>query len=310
MAIALNYVTVLGSMNIDTILQVDRLPLPGETRSAKDGRSACGGKGANQAVAAARAGAHTSLIGKVGDDLNGKVMIDALKKDGIDTSYVAVSDQLNTGEAFVFLDDQGQNSIVVYGGANQNIGNDDIDEAQHSIGQSDFLLTQLETPEPAAIRAFEYARAHHVITVLNPAPAKRDIHSRLLKLTNVIIPNELESETITGIKITDRQSMRLSAEKMMDLGVQAVIITLGARGAYFCSSKDQGLIEAFKVTAVDTTAAGDTFIGALCSRLNKDLSNLADSIIFANTASSLAVQKLGAQPSIPTLEEIRNSRRH
>ncbi|RYL92779.1 ribokinase [Sporolactobacillus sp. THM7-4] len=273
-------------------------------RHSKIGKVIFKAEGANQAIAAARSGAYTAFIGKVGDDENGKWMIDVLKKDGIDISQVAVSNQTSTGEACILLDDKGQNSIIVYGGTNQEISVDDIDRAQFNIASSDFLVTQFETPERSAVKAFRYAKKNDVRTILNPAPAKSHIDPELLKLTDLIIPNETESEIITGIKITDEESMKRSAEKIMKQGVKAVIITLGASGSYFYCPDEQGLINACRVHAIDTTAAGDTFIGALSSQLNKDFSNLAETIAFASKASSLTVQKLGAIPSIPTLKAI------
>lgn len=303
----MNKVTVLGSINVDTIFHVEHLPLQGETISAEIKSSAGGGKGANQAIAAARSGANTVFIGKIGNDENGKVMIDVLQKDGIDTSHVTISNQLSTGEACILLDNNGQNSIIVYAGSNHDITDDDIDRAQFEIASSDFLVTQFETPERVAVKAFQYAKKNNVITILNPAPAKSHINPALLKLTDLIIPNETESEIITGIKITDEESMKRSAEKLINQGVKAVIITLGASGSYFYGPIEQGFIKAVTVHAIDTTAAGDTFIGALSSQLNKDFSNLTDSIVFASKASSLTVQKLGAIPSIPTLAAIQRT---
>jgi len=297
-------VTILGSINVDTILQIPRLPKPGETLSMSGKQVAGGGKGANQAIAAARAEADTAFIGKVGDDANGKMMLKALQNAKIDTTQISTSNYADTGEAFILLDDNGQNSILVDGGTNQEIKIGDIETAHETIENADFLITQFETPLTTTLAAFRYAKSVGVTTILNPAPAKTDLDPELLKLTDLIVPNETESETLTGIKVTDEASMNAAATALIKQGVKAVIITVGAKGAYYQTKADQGFVKAFKVDAVDTTAAGDTFIGALSSRLNSDLSNLPAAVLFANKASSLTVQKLGAQPSIPHLSEI------
>lgn len=305
----MNRVMVLGSMNVDTIWRVDHMPLPGETISADQKTSAGGGKGANQAIAAARSGARTSFVGKVGRDTNGKFMIRSLRKEGIDTTLISGSKQ-NTGEACIILDRAGQNSIIVYGGANQDIQFSDIERLQFNLSDYDFLVTQFETPESMAVTAFRYAKVNHTITILNPAPAKKKIDPALLKLTDLIIPNETEAEMITGIKITDKKSMRAAAQRLTEKGAKGVVITLGSRGAYYhLPDKADGIMAAVNVQAIDTTAAGDTFIGAFSAFVQKDFSNLPDAIVFANCASSLAVQTLGAQPSIPTREAIQRAMR-
>ncbi|WP_139691683.1 ribokinase [Sporolactobacillus terrae] len=300
----MNKVAVLGSINVDSIFQLNHLPLPGETITVESKRLSGGGKGANQAIAAARSGAKTAFIGKIGNDDHGRLMIECLGKENINTAQVTVSHQLSTGEAYILLDQQGQNSIIVSSGSNQALSDEDVDRAQNEIVSADFLVTQLEIPECVTVRAFHYAKRNHVMTILNPAPAKCAISLELLTRTDLIVPNETESEQITGIKIKDEKSLIQSSEKSLKQGVKAVIITLGEKGAFFCTPSEHGLIQAFSVLPVDTTAAGDTFIGALCARLRKDFSNLREAIIFANKVSSLTVQKLGAISSIPTLTEI------
>ncbi|MFC6171565.1 ribokinase [Loigolactobacillus jiayinensis] len=300
----MTHVTILGSINVDTILQIPRLPKPGETLAMSGKQVAGGGKGANQAIAAARANAETAFIGKVGDDANGKLMLKALKTANIDVTQISTSNYADTGEAFILLDDNGQNSILVDGGTNQEIKIGDIETAQATIEAADFLIAQFETPLTTTLAAFRYAKSVGVTTILNPAPAKTNLDPELLALTDLIVPNETESETLTGIKVTDEASMTAAATALLKQGVKAVIITVGAKGAYYQTNANKGFVDAFKVTAVDTTAAGDTFIGALSSQLEPDLSNLAAAVLFANKASSLTVQKLGAQPSIPYLNEV------
>lgn len=300
-----NRVTVIGSLNVDTILEIPRLPKPGETLAMHNQSFAGGGKGSNQGIAAGRAGADTHFIGKIGDDTNGQFMINSMKDSGINVDQVTVTKDAKTGQAFILLDDEGQNSILVYGGANQKLSVDDVKNAEATIADSDFIITQFETPMDVAEAAFKTAKANDVVTILNPAPARQAIPASLLAVSDLVVPNETESQTLTGIEITDEASMVKAANKMHDMGAKCVIITVGSKGAFYHTvSGDTGFVDAFKVKAVDTTAAGDTFIGALSSQLNKDMSNLTDAIRFANRASSITVQRMGAHPSIPTLAEI------
>lgn len=300
-----NRVTVIGSLNVDTILEIPRLPKPGETLAMHNQSFAGGGKGSNQGIAAGRAGADTYFIGKVDDDANGKFMINSMTESGINVDQITVTKDAKTGQAFILLDDEGQNSILVYGGANQELTAADVENAKDTIAQSDFIITQFETPLDVAEAAFKEAKANDVVTILNPAPARDTIPASLLAVSDLVVPNETECQTLTGVEITDEASMIKGAEKLHAMGAKCVIITVGSKGAFYHTADgDTGFVDAFKVKAVDTTAAGDTFIGALSSQLNKDLSNLPDAIRFANRASSITVQRMGAHPSIPTLAEI------
>lgn len=298
-----NKVTVVGSLNVDTTLRIKRMPLPGETLAATDKTSAAGGKGANQAVAAARSGAQTAFVGQVGTDNGGEMMIKDLQDNGIDTTGIRENDQVGTGSAAILLDEDGQNSILVYGGANQQLSVDDVVAAKQQIAAADFVIAQFETPQAATLKAFQIAKENGVKTILNPAPAHK-IDPALLKLTDLIIPNETESASLTGIIITDETSMLMSAAKYAQMGVRNLIITVGAKGAFYCTQDGYNFVPAFKVNAVDTTAAGDTFIGSLSSQLKPDMSNIEKALVYAQRASSLAVQKMGALPSIPTHDEI------
>ncbi|GEK27900.1 ribokinase [Furfurilactobacillus siliginis] len=300
-----NKVVVLGSLNVDSILRIPRLPLPGETMEMNDKSSAPGGKGANQAVAAARAGAQTAFIGKVGADDGASVLREALESDGISTEFVTTDEQRGSGQAYILLQESGQNSILVYAGSNQSLSKEDVDAAKDIIKDADFLISQFETPIETTTYAFEYAQSVGVTTILNPAPAVPTMPADLLKVTDLICPNETEAATITGIEVTDAASMLLNAAKFAQMGCKELIITVGSRGAFYANQDGSGFVDAFKVKAVDTTAAGDTFLGALSSQLKTDFSNMRDAIVFANHASSLTVQRLGAQPSIPMLEEIK-----
>ncbi|GAA3197855.1 ribokinase [Lentilactobacillus kefiri] len=299
----INRVVVLGSLNVDTTLHIDQMPKPGETISAKSKTNSAGGKGANQAVAAVRSGAVISFIGQVGDDGNGKFMIDALENDGINTDHVAVDKVEGTGSAVILLDSQGQNSIMVYGGANQAMKPAMMVDAEPLIENADILISEFETPQDVTYEAFKLAKQHGVTTILNPAPAA-EIIDGLLEVTDLIVPNETESASLTGIEVTDNDSMDRNAEKFAQMGIDNLIITVGSRGAYYHTADGSGFVPAFKVKAKDTTAAGDTFIGAFSSKVNKDLSNVEEALTYAQQASSITVQRLGALPSIPTEKEI------
>lgn len=298
-----NHVTIVGSLNVDTTMKIKRMPLPGETIAALDKTNAAGGKGANQAVAAARSGASTAFVGQVGEDAGGKMMVQSLKDDHIDTTGIHVDETAGTGSAAILLDENGQNSILVYGGANQKLSVKEVEAARTQIAQADFVIAQFETPQDATLRAFQIAKENGVKTILNPAPAHK-INPELLKLTDLIVPNETESSALTGIIVTDETSMLMSAAKFAQMGVRNLIITVGAKGAFYCTQDGYNFVPAFKVDAVDTTAAGDTFIGALSSQLKPDMSNIEKALVYAQRASSLAVQKLGALPSIPTHDEV------
>lgn len=301
-----NKIAVLGSINVDTTYHVDRFPEPGETIQATGKSSAPGGKGANQAVATVRNGAPTYFIGMVGADSEGKFMRESMQEDHIDTKFVGNDTLHGTGTALVTLDANGQNDIMVYGGANQAMTTDVLKGTDELFENIDFLITQFETPQEVAVEAFKRAKEHNVTTILNPAPA-HEINPELLKYTDMITPNETESALLTGIKITDENSMVKTADYFRDKGVDTLLITLGSKGVFYSTPKAHGLVPAFKVKAVDTTAAGDTFIGALASQLDDNLDNIEDALTYAQRASSLTVQKMGAAPSIPTTEEVKKA---
>lgn len=260
-------------------------------------------KGANQAIATARMQADTTFITKIGTDGVADFILEDFKVAHIDTSYIIKTAEAKTGQAFITVNAEGQNTIYVYGGANMTMTPEDVINAKDAIINADFVVAQLEVPIPAIISAFEIAKAHGVTTVLNPAPAKA-LPNELLSLIDIIVPNETEAELLSGIKVTNEQSMKDNANYFLSIGIKTVLITLGKQGTYFATKNQSQHIEAYKVNAIDTTAAGDTFIGAFVSRLNKSQDNLADAIDFGNKASSLTVQKHGAQASIPLLEEV------
>lgn len=291
---------VLGSINVDSIYQVDRFPQPGETISVKNKQTAPGGKGANQAVAAVRSGANVRFVGAVGNDSDGQRMVEILQKEGIDTENIQVDDQNGTGSAVITLDASGQNDIMVYGGANQAMKEADWDKV---LCNGDFIVAQLETPQEVTLAAFKQAKESGLVTVLNPAPATKLLPD-LLAYTDIIIPNETEAEKLTGILADNEDNFAKISATFAKEGVATTIITLGEAGVYYSTSREKGSVSAFKVKAVDTTAAGDTFIGALISQLDPSLANIKTAITYAQKASSIAVQKMGAMPSIPNGEEV------
>ncbi|MGG3283157.1 ribokinase [Paenibacillus solani] len=301
----MNKITVVGSINFDTTIRTEHLPKPGETVHSKEMFTSGGGKGANQAIAAARNGGQVNFIGAIGNDDTGAALLGLLNRDHINTAGVKKLDTTRTGSAYVMVNDEGENSIVIYGGANQAITDDHIDEMRGLIAESDYVIAQFETNLSSIERSFEIAKQHQVTTMLNPAPARAIIPERIIQLTDILIPNETELETISGQAITNQQELIAATQKVHDMGISTVIVTLGSKGAFYSFANGHtGFVPAFNVKAVDTTAAGDTFIGALATKISVDLSNINEAIVYGCKAASITVQKYGAQQSIPYESEI------
>ncbi|MDO4680786.1 MAG: ribokinase [Aerococcus sp.] len=300
----MNKVTVVGSINLDRTLRVIDMPKPGETVHTTEVFSAGGGKGANQAVAAARLGAKTRFIGAVGEDDAGEMTYHLLDEEGIDLKGVAKWPNTATGQAYIIVDDNGENSIMIHSGSNGAFTPEHVQKFADEIADSDFVVTQFESNFDSSIEAFKIAHEKGVKTILNPAPAMTKIPKELLQNTDMIVPNETETEILTGIHVETEDDMKQAATKLHEQGVPVVLITLGSKGAFYDGMGQQGMVPALKVKAVDTTAAGDTFIGALSSVLTRDFSNLEEAIKQANRASALTVQRFGAQPSIPYAKEL------
>jgi ribokinase len=302
----MNKVYVLGSMNMDIVLKIKNMPHVGETIMSKSMEKIPGGKGANQAVSAKRSGADVYMVAKVGRDENGIILAEELEKDDINIQYVFKDDKEPTGMAIINVDDNGDNSIIVVSGANMAITSSEISSSEKAIVGSDVVMTQLETPMDMSIEAFKLAKKYNKLTILNPAPA-REIDEQLLKYTDVIIPNETEAALLTKIQVKDLESGKQAAEEFFKKGVSYVIITLGERGAAVITKENSEIVPAYKVEAVDTTAAGDSFIGALSSKIdakNMNFEDIKSAVRFGNKVSSIAVQRKGAQPSIPYLSEV------
>lgn len=294
--------TVVGSINIDHVIRLAQFPRPGETLTGHDYRLVPGGKGANQAVAAARAGASTRFIACVGNDPQATQLVAGFAADGIDTSAISRIDDENTGVALIQVNDAGENTIVLAAGANACLTPTQLARSADRL-HCRYLLLQLEIPLATNLAAASQAKAQGAYVVLNPAPAQA-LPDSLLSLVDMITPNETEAEHLTGIAVHDEQGANLAAQALHAKGINTVIITLGARGVWLSEQGKTGhLIAGFSVQAIDTTAAGDTFNGALLAAL-QDNQTLMRSIRFAQAAAALSVTRLGAQTSIPYLAEI------
>lgn len=297
-------IVVVGSSNTDLTVKVDHFPLPGETLIGDNFITAQGGKGANQAVAVARLGGDASFVCCLGDDAFGNQSLELLKKEGMDTRHIRLIKGASSGVALIPVDKKGENTIIVASGANAMLSVDDIKNAEQDIKDAGILLMQLETPIPALIYAARIAHENGVKVILNPAPfPKNPLPQELLENIDIIIPNETEAAYMAGEQITDEQSALSVIKKIQDLGVGNVIVTVGSKGAYTLEDSKLINVPAFPVKAVDTVAAGDTFCGALCVALSKGFS-MSDAIRIGNKAASIAVTRIGAQPSVPTREEV------
>ncbi len=290
-------VTVVGSLNMDLVARSPRIPRPGETILGGEFRTALGGKGANQAVAAARMGGQVSMVGRVGSDAFAQSLLDGLAADGIDHAYVMRDPEAATGVALIVVDDRGENSIVVASGANMRLSPADVDAAEAAIAVADVLLLQLEVPLGVVVRAAEVGRAHGATVILNPAPACL-LPPELLSLIDVLIPNESETALLTHLPVGNRVEIEAAALALRGLGVDTVVLTLGEQGALLVEKGKQEFVPAFEVTPVDTTAAGDAFVGGFAVALAEGRS-LADAVRWGNAAGALATTQLGAQPSLP-----------
>lgn len=295
-------IVVIGSCNTDMVINMERLPMPGETLIGGKFFMNPGGKGANQAVAAARLGGKVSFIAKVGNDPFGIRSIDQYKAEGIGTKHVFVDKEYPSGVALIMVDAHGENSIAVASGANAHLLPKDIDHAQTVVEEGDILLMQLETPLETIEHAAQIAKFAGRKVILNPAPASA-LPESLLKCLYMLIANETEAEYISGIKITDMDSVARAADIISNKGVENVVITLGSKGAFIKEKGTYHQVPALKVKAVDATAAGDTFCGAVCVALAEG-KGITEAVEFANRAAAITVTRMGAQSSLPYRREL------
>jgi len=301
-------ILVVGSLNADLVVRTPRFPQPGETISGEDLQVIPGGKGANQAVAAARHGASVSMLGRVGKDNFGDFLLDNLKSNNVDSRLVQ-RDDASTGTAIIVVDTNGQNSIVLSAGSNGKVNDADVSSAAFSDYK--LLLLQLEIPISTVLSAAQRAHESGLRVILNPAPA-RELPIELISLADFLIPNENELNLLTGLPVNDMNSAEQAARALLTAGAKNVIVTLGSKGALIVTSSQVTHMETYEVNVIDTTAAGDSFIGGFASRLLEsdslpsDVQELAlqDAVRYGCACGALATTKLGAQPSLPTKEEV------
>lgn len=292
---------VLGSLNMDLVAQVSRMPKAGETMYADRFYSNCGGKGANQTAAVAKLGGQVSMIGCVGNDAFGRVMKDTLASYGADVTNIGQTDG-PSGVALITVEG-GDNRIIIDGGANLKLTKQQIDAALSKAKCGDILIAQLESELAMVEYAFALAKSKDMITVLNPAPA-RVLPDSLLQSVDLIAPNETETEILTGVSPKNEAHLALAVKHFYGKGIKNVIVTLGSKGAAVSVGQEITYIEPRKVTPVDTTAAGDTFVGAVCVCLDRGM-DLVSACRFATVASSVTITRPGAAVSIPSMDEVR-----
>ena len=297
-------IVVVGSINMDLVVRMPQIPKPGETLLGGVFKTFPGGKGANQAVAAARLGAQVTMIGCVGDDAFGREMRATLESEGINTTHILVHSVAATGVALIQVDSQGQNSIAVASGANFRLTSTDVEKAMQTIGEFNALVMPLETPLETIYAAAKIASSRGAKVLLNPAPAQV-LDQGLLELVDVLLPNEYEIALMTGLPVQTASDVSRAFLKLHQLGVKNLLVTMGVQGAVlFDENGQESLIPAWQVQAVDTTAAGDCFVGALAVGLCEGKSLLA-AAEFASAAAALSVTREGAQPSLPRRVEVR-----
>ena len=299
-------IVVIGSSNTDMVVRVPHIPAPGETVMGSELLTIPGGKGANQAVAAARAGGEVVFIACVSDDSFGKQSLENYKKDGINTSFIKVKPGIHSGVALINVADDGENSIAVAPGANSHLLPADILNARDAFTGAGIILAQLEIPMETVSAAAEMSAQFNIPMILNPAPGVK-LPEELLRRVSVITPNETEAAIITGRKEAKEEDIPAMARELYGKGVKTVILTLRSKGVYLKDNGFEGLIPGYKVKAVDTTAAGDVFNGALASALAAD-KPVREAIDFAQRAAAISVTRMGAQPSAPDLKEINEYR--
>jgi ribokinase len=298
----MNNILIVGSNNTDMMVKTSRFPREGETVLGGNFLMNQGGKGSNQAVAAARLGANVTFISKVGGDVFGQQTIESLKREGVDTSQILVDKNAASGIALITVNEKGQNNIVVASGANMNLQPADLELIDKYILLADVILLQLEIPMETVEYVAEKAKKYGKKIILNPAPATK-LSDKLLDGLYLITPNQSEAEVLIGTEITDEDPLRRSADLLRLKGVKNVIFTLGEKGAYFSNNTHSNLIYPPRVKVIDSTAAGDVFNGALATAIANG-KEFRESIEFAMNAASISVSRIGAQSSAPTLKEV------
>ncbi|MCP4259520.1 MAG: ribokinase [Planctomycetes bacterium] len=287
---------------MDLVVKSPRIPAVGETILGGDFIMTPGGKGANQAVAAAKLGADVCFIARVGSDIFAQQSLSNFKKEAVNTKYITQTKEVPSGVALITVDDSGNNVIVVAPGANKMLSPDDVKRAESDISSSGALVAQLEIPLETVEFAAQLANNCEVLFILDPAPAQK-LDTKLLTMVNVLTPNETEAEILTGIEVTDENSACIAAKKLLAYGVKSVILTMGAKGFLLADNDRMEFVSGVEIDAVDTTAAGDAFTGSLAVGMAQG-KTLYDASLYANYVSALSVTKMGAQSSIPTTETV------
>ena len=295
-------IVVVGSTNMDMVVKANHIPVSGETILGGDFFMNPGGKGANQAVTVARLGGNTAFITKVGSDIFGKQAIQLFDDEGIDITGVLSDPTTPSGVALITVDEFGENSIVVASGANANLKPRDVEKSLDKIGDCEILLLQLEIPMDAVAFSVEYANANGIKVILNPAPENSQV-ARLFPKIDVITPNRYEAEMLTGIKVTDLDTAKKAAQFLHTQGVKSIVITLGSKGAILYHENEFHIIPAIPCKAIDTTAAGDVFCGALAVAIAEG-KDMLSAVQFACKAAAISVTRMGAQSSIPNRNEL------
>ncbi|MGE5352090.1 MAG: ribokinase [Acidobacteriota bacterium] len=296
-------VLVVGSANMDMVVVCEDFPKPGETILGRQFGMFAGGKGANQAVCSAKLGGNTFFVGKMGNDMFRDKLSLNMQTDGVRLDYLLTDQVEPTGIALITVNGYGQNEIVVVSGSNMKLSPEDIRHNENAFSQAGVVITQLEIPLETVVETARIAKKHGAIFILNPAPARR-LPEELLKLVDYITPNEIELGMLSGIPVLDTDSASLASKRLIDMGVKNVIVTLGSKGALLVNDKRSELFATREVDVVDSTAAGDAFNGALAFALSEGKS-VDEAIQFANIVASYSVTKLGAQTSMPTMDEIK-----
>ena len=293
-------VVVVGSINMDLVTRCKRAPKGGETLFGEEFSQVPGGKGANQAVAIGKLGTNVIMLGKIGKDSFGKDMLVSMEKNGVNIQHIEEGEKA-TGIAKIIVEESGQNRILVVAGANSEVDKEYVDRHLAAIKESDIVVTQLEIPIETVEYTLKKAKEFGKITILNPAPA-RELSDEIIKNSDFIIPNESELALITGMAVETEEEIKKAGKKLLDMGVKNLIITLGSKGSLHLNRDKYEFHSAYKVKAIDTTAAGDSFIGGVVRELNGD--NISEAIEFGTKVSAIAVTKKGAQTSIPIIEEV------
>ncbi|MFE4708779.1 ribokinase [Peribacillus simplex] len=296
-------IAVIGSNMVDLISYIDKMPKEGETLEAPDFEIGCGGKGANQAVAAAKMGSKVMMVTKVGDDLFADNTIQNLESFGIDTEFTSKVSGTSSGVAPIFVDPESKNRILIIKGANQHLMPEDVDRAAEKLKACSLIVLQLEIPLPTVYRAIEFGNEHGIPVILNPAPASKDLDFDYVCKSDFFIPNESELEILTGMPVESDEQIREAASVLNEKGVTNVIVTMGSRGVMWVTKEKTQTVESHKVAAIDTTGAGDAFIGCFAHFFVKN-GDVLHAIKMATAFAALSVTKRGTQSSYPTREEV------